>query len=102
MEAVINQKNKLVTDDNVNLTNCRKAVRKLRNCQHCLKRNTEACKQCVPRPVVDEINAALTLYFRFVKENKKHTLSIVDNKSSTSDINSEIEKSISEVDDYNF
>lgn len=101
MEAVIQQqKSKLVTDENVNLTNCRKAVRKLRNCQHCLKRNTDACKQCVPRPVVDEINAALTLYFRFIKENKKHQLSIVDNKS-TQDIAS-MQKNIDEVDDYNF
>lgn len=92
-------KSKLITDENVNLTACRKAIRSIRNCQHCSRRSEVNCKHCVPRPVVDECMTAITFYFRFLKQNKK--LSIVDNKkTSTEDIESVV-NTIGEVENYN-
>lgn len=64
---------KLITEDNVTMTGCINALKKLRNCVNCPFRfDKEKCKaqKCVPQPVINVIEFAIRQYFLHQKEIK--------------------------------
>ncbi len=62
------KKSKLITEDNITMSDCLTAVRSMRNCFLCKRMNEQKdCKRCVPQVVVDEINAAVRMWFAFKK-----------------------------------
>lgn len=63
-------KKKLLLEENVTMSGCLNAVKKLRNCPICPHRfNREECKsqKCVPRVVVDVIEFAIREHFYSLK-----------------------------------
>ena len=64
---------KLITEDNVTMTGCINALKKLRNCVNCQFRfDKEKCKEhkCVPQPVINVIEFAIRQHFQHQKEIK--------------------------------
>ena len=64
---------KLITEDNVTMTGCINALKKLRNCVNCPFRfDKEKCKEhkCVPQPVINVIEFAIRQHFQHQKEIK--------------------------------
>lgn len=67
------EKKKLITEDNVTLTGCINALKKLRNCAVCpLRFDKEKCKEhkCVPQPVINVMEFAIRQYYQKQKELK--------------------------------
>lgn len=68
------EKKKLLLEEDITMTGCLNAVKKLRNCAICPHRfNHEECKaqKCVPQVVVDRIMFAVREHFYGLKEAKK-------------------------------
>lgn len=68
------KKTKLITEDNITMTNCLNALKKLRNCPMCPHRyDREKCKanKCVPQVVVEVMKTAVIIYFHDKKNEKK-------------------------------
>ena len=63
------KKSKLITEENITMSDCLTAVRSMRNCFLCRREHKEQkdCKKCIPQVVVDEINAAVRMWFAFKK-----------------------------------
>ncbi len=86
------ERKKLVLEEDVTMTGCLNAVKKLRNCPICPHRfNREECKsqKCVPRVVVDVIEFAIREHFYSLKQSKlkdkKVSKEEVDNNESNVD-----------------
>lgn len=74
MEATEAKKPKLITAENITMTNCLNAIKKLRNCPTCpLRYDKEKCKEkrCVPSVVIEEIKTAIIGHFHDKKAEKK-------------------------------
>ncbi|MCH5179904.1 MAG: hypothetical protein J1F32_01665 [Erysipelotrichales bacterium] len=74
MEASKVKKTKLITEDNITMTNCFNALKKLRNCPTCKFRyDKEKCKEnrCVPQVVIEVMKTAVIIYFHDKKAEKK-------------------------------
>ena len=86
------KKSKLITEENITMSDCLTAVRSMRNCFLCKRMNEQKdCKKCIPQVVVDEINAAVRMWFAFKKSQatkiKNVSKSEEKNRSSDLDIN---------------
>lgn len=63
------KKTKLITEDNITMSDCLKAVRSMRNCFLCKQEHrNKDCKKCIPQVVCDELNAAVRMWFAFKKK----------------------------------
>lgn len=85
------KKSKLITEENITMSDCLKATRSMRNCYLCRHENlNKDCKKCVPQVVIDELNTAIRTWFALKKSQQKSTKKVSkseETKSSDLDIN---------------
>lgn len=83
------KKTKLITEDNITMSDCLKAVRSMRNCFLCKQEHrNKDCKKCIPQVVCDELNAAVRMWFAFKKTQaaKIENVSKSEEKNRSSDL----------------
>lgn len=83
------KKSKLITEENITMSDCLKATRSMRNCYLCKRENrNKDCKKCIPQVVIDELNTAIHAWFAFKKKSQSKKVSKSEETTSSDfDIN---------------